>query len=152
MHKRIVAVLIGLSGVLTPVSVLPAHATTAAAPAVQVTFVYYDSPGRDDRSNRSLNAEYVQLTNTSRRAVALKSWTLRDTSRHVYVFGSYTLAAGATVTVHTGVGNDTATHRYQDRHAYVWNNDKDAAILRDAAGHGVDSCRWTRPGTGKIRC
>jgi hypothetical protein len=152
VRRRITAALIGLTAVLTAVPGLEAHAATAAAPAVRITFAYYDSPGRDDRSTRSLNAEYVTITNTSRRAVALKSWTLRDTSRHVYVFGRYTLAAGASVTVHTGSGNDTSRHRYQDRRAYVWNNDKDTALLRDAGGRNVDSCRWTRTGSGKIRC
>jgi hypothetical protein len=46
----------------------------------------------------------------------------------------------------------TSRHRYQQRAAYVWNNDADTAILRDAAGRNVDSCRWTRTGTGKISC
>ena len=152
MRKRITAVLLGLTGLLAAAAAPPAHATTAATPAVQITFVYYDSPGRDDRSNASLNAEYVTLTNTGRRSVALTSWTLRDTSSHVYAFSSYTLAAGASVSVHTGGGKVTSRHRYQQRAAYVWNNDADTAILRDAAGRNVDSCRWTRTGTGKISC
>ena len=150
MRKSIAAVLIGFTGALTPA--LPVQATTTAAPAVRITFVYYDSPGRDDRSNRSLNAEYVTITNASGRAVSLRSWTLRDTSRHVYVFPASTLAAKESVTVHTGRGSSTARHRYQNRRAYVWNNDRDTAILRNAAGKNVDSCRWTRPGAGKIRC
>jgi hypothetical protein len=150
MRTRTAAVLIGLVAALAPA--LPAHATTSATSAVQITYAYYDSPGRDDRSNKSLNAEYVRITNSSHRAVSLRSWTLRDTSSHIYVFGAYSLAAGATVAVRTGTGTDTASYRYQDRDAYVWNNDRDTAILRSAGGKLVDSCRWTRTGTGKIRC
>ena len=36
----------------------------AATPAVQITKVYYNSPGTDTGSNTSLNAEWVRLTNT----------------------------------------------------------------------------------------
>jgi hypothetical protein len=38
--------------------------------------IQYDSPCRDNRSNRSLNAEWVTVTNTSRHAVNLRGWTL----------------------------------------------------------------------------
>lgn len=33
---------------------------------VYLSDVQYDSPGRDDRSNRSLNGEWVEVTNDSR--------------------------------------------------------------------------------------
>ncbi|HEY0484760.1 MAG TPA: lamin tail domain-containing protein [Mycobacteriales bacterium] len=150
MRTRTAALLTGLLAVLA--TTLPAQAGTAATSPVQIKFVYYDSPGRDDRSNASLDAEFVQLHNGATRAVSLRSWTLRDTSSHIYVFGAYTLGAGKTVSVRTGRGTDSAIYRYQGRRAYVWNNDKDTAILRNASGTTVDSCRWTRPGTGKISC
>jgi hypothetical protein len=148
VRTRIAAVLVGLLATLAPASALPAQ----AASAVQITYVHYDSPGRDDGSNGSLNAEYVRIANTGTRAVSLKNWTLRDTSGHIYLFGTYTLRAGSTVTVRTGTGTDTSTYRYQRRNAYVWNNDRDTALLRSAGNVLVDSCRWTRPGTGKISC
>lgn len=54
---------------------LAAVSATAASrphrPDVQVSRVQYDSPGRDDRSNRSLNGERVQITNNTRRATNL---------------------------------------------------------------------------------
>ncbi|MDP9868239.1 hypothetical protein J2S55_007505 [Streptosporangium brasiliense] len=40
--------------------------------------VYYDSPGSDLRSNASLNGEYVVIKNTTRTAIDLAGWTLRD--------------------------------------------------------------------------
>ncbi|MFF3982236.1 lamin tail domain-containing protein [Streptomyces sp. NPDC001828] len=48
--------------------------------------IQYDSPGREDGSQRSLNAEWVTVTNTGRGAVNLKGWTLTGPSRHTYTF------------------------------------------------------------------
>ncbi|MCZ0979491.1 lamin tail domain-containing protein [Streptomyces diastatochromogenes] len=124
------------SGVL----LLPSQAQ--AAGSVHLYKIYYDSPGTDNRSNSSLNAEYVQIRNTTRAAVNLRGWTLTDASRHTYTFGSYTLGAGKTVTVRTGRGTNTAANVYQNRAAYVWNNDKDTATLRKSNGTSVDTCSY----------
>ena len=78
-------------------------------PKVEISAVQYDSPGRDDRSNRSLNKEWVELTNTTRRAVNLDGWTLEDESGRTYTFDNYRLAGRATVRIHTGEGRDTRT-------------------------------------------
>lgn len=123
-------------------SVLLPTQAQAAAGSVHLYKVYYDSPGSDLRSNTSLNAEYVQIKNTTSKAVSLKGWTLVDASNHKYVFGTYTLGKGATVTVRTGKGTNTTANRYQGRGAYVWNNDKDTATLKNAAGGKVDTCSY----------
>jgi hypothetical protein len=133
------------AGALVSVAALPATAADHARPArakVEISAVQYDSPGRDDRSNRSLNSEWVELTNTSRSAVNLDGWVLRDESGHRYTFDHYRLAGRATVRVHTGVGRDTRTDLYQDRRAYVWNNDHDTATLRDDRGRFIDDESW----------
>ncbi|MFJ1811215.1 MULTISPECIES: lamin tail domain-containing protein [unclassified Streptomyces] len=52
---------------------------------MEISAVQYDSPGRDDRSNRSLNKEWVELTNATRQAVSLDGWTLKDASGHTYL-------------------------------------------------------------------
>ncbi|WP_328342131.1 lamin tail domain-containing protein [Micromonospora sp. NBC_00421] len=120
----------------------------AAAPAVEITKVYYDSPGKDDRSNKSLNAEYVKLTNRRGSTLSLKSWTLRDKANHVYTFsGDFRLAKGASVYIHTGRGTNTSTHRYWGSGNYVWNNTGDTAYLRNSAGTGIDSCKWGSGGS-----
>ena len=110
--------------------------------AVRIGAVQYDSPGRDDRSNRSLNAEWVTLVNHSRRAVDLQGWTLTDDSHHSYRFHHLWLGAYKSVKVHTGQGHNSARNVYQDRRSYVWNNDHDGATLRDARGHVVDHKSW----------
>ncbi|MEV6798786.1 lamin tail domain-containing protein [Micromonospora rifamycinica] len=120
----------------------------AATPAVQITKVYYNSPGTDNRSNTSLNAEYVKLTNRRSTTLNLKSWTLRDKSNHVYTFsGDFRLAKGASVYLHTGKGTNTAAHRYWGSGNYIWNNTGDTAYLRNSAGTGIDSCNWGSKGS-----
>ncbi|TGN81906.1 lamin tail domain-containing protein [Streptomyces bauhiniae] len=121
-----------------------------AAGTVQIHRVYFDSPGKDTRSNSSLNGEWVQLKNTSRSAVSLKGWILKDASNHKYVFPNVKLGAGKYVKVHTGSGRDTTSDKYQGRRAYVWNNTSDTATLTKSNGSKVDTCSWTtRNGSDK---
>ncbi|MFG2334688.1 lamin tail domain-containing protein [Streptomyces sp. NPDC048604] len=111
-------------------------------PRVEISRVQADSPGRDTRSNRSLNAEWVEITNNSRHAVNLRGWTLRDDDGHRYRFDDYRLAGRATVRIHTGEGRDTRHDLFQDRRNYVWDNDRDKATLRDDRGRVVDTESW----------
>ncbi|MER5720014.1 lamin tail domain-containing protein [Streptomyces sp. NPDC002132] len=133
------------AGVLVSVAALPATAADhdrAARPKVEISAVQYDSPGRDDRSNRSLNKEWVELTNTTRHVVNLDGWTLKDRQGHTYTFDDYRLAGRATVRIHTGIGRDTRTDLYQNRRHYVWNNDRDTATLRTDRGRFIDEESW----------
>jgi hypothetical protein len=113
-----------------------------AAGSVHLYKIYYDSPGSDRGGNTSLNAEYVQIRNTTSASVNLRGWTLTDSSNHRYTFGSYTLGKGKTVTVRTGTGSNTSANLYQGRKWYVWNNDKDTATLKKANGSRVDTCAY----------
>ncbi|MGW2803194.1 lamin tail domain-containing protein [Streptomyces sp. NPDC001269] len=145
--RRLAAVAL-TTAALGAVAALPASAAGHPAPPhrpdVRISRVQYDSPGRDDRSNRSLNGEWVELTNTTRGAVNLDGWTLSDRDRHTYTFHHYRLSGRATVRIHTGIGRDTRTDLFQDRRAYVWNNDSDTAILRNQRGGTIDSVSWGR--------
>ncbi|MET8329901.1 lamin tail domain-containing protein [Streptomyces sp. NPDC005181] len=106
--------------------------------------IQYNSPGRDDYSNRSLNGEWVEVTNTGRRAVNLDGWTLSDRSGNRYRFEDLRLAGRATVRVHTGYGRDTRTDVYQDSRDYIWSNYSDRATLRNDRGWTVDTESWGR--------
>ncbi|MFD4866206.1 lamin tail domain-containing protein [Streptomyces sp. NPDC058412] len=44
------------------------------------------SPGREDRSNRSLNNEWVEIANTTRNPISLRGWTLRRNDGNRYRF------------------------------------------------------------------
>ncbi|MFI8916442.1 lamin tail domain-containing protein [Streptomyces sp. NPDC053513] len=113
-------------------------------PRVEISAVQADSPGRDTRSNRSLNAEWVEITNTGRHSVDLDGWTLKDEDGHRYRFEDFRLAGRSTVRIHTGEGRDTRTDLYQDRRDYVWDNHSDTATLRDDHGRTIDTETWGR--------
>ncbi|MFG2291723.1 lamin tail domain-containing protein [Streptomyces sp. NPDC048603] len=111
-----------------------------AAGSVHLSKIWYDSPGSDTRTQAGLNAEWVQITNTTGTAVNLRSRTLTDASSHRYTFPAFTLKPGKTVTIRSGRGTNTTTNPYQQRSAYVWNNDRDTATLRRANGTVHDTC------------
>ncbi|MFI9461487.1 lamin tail domain-containing protein [Streptomyces xiamenensis] len=139
-HARLTALLAAFAvAVLLP---LGTAGSAHAAGSVKITKIYYNSPGKDDRSNTSLNGEWVRITNSTGKAVSLKGWTLTDAQKHTYTFGTFSLGAGKSVTVRTGSGKNTAANVYQNRGAYVWNNDKDTATLRKSNGTKVFSCSY----------
>jgi hypothetical protein len=150
--KYVVALMTAVPLAAGAAAAVPSFAATT--PAVSFTRIQYNSPGSDTRSNTSLNAEWVRLTNNTGSGIQLKGWTVRDKSNHVYTFGTYTLGSRKNVYVHTGKGRQgtpDVQHVYQQRAAYVWNNDGDAAYLRNAAGKAVDSCSW-KSGTTPTNC
>ena len=74
----------------------------------------------------------------------MTGWTLLDDAAtpHTYTFGAFTLAIGASVMVHTGVGVDTAADVYWNRGSSVWNDGGDTATLKDTGGVIMDSETW----------
>jgi Lamin Tail Domain len=153
MRKISTYLSIGASAVaifaLTPAimaSAAPVASTTAAArSAVVISGIYYNSPGSDRGGNASLNAEWVQLHNTSARAITLTGWTLRDTARHVFTFNAYRLRAHGFVKIHTGHGRPTQSNRYWNHSWYIWNNTGDTATVRNAAGASRARCKYSDP-------
>ncbi|MER6568849.1 lamin tail domain-containing protein [Streptomyces sp. NPDC001093] len=111
---------------------------------VHISGVQHAWQGREDRANRSLNKQWVDITNDSRRAMNLDSWALADRDGRTYTFHHVWLAGRATVRVHTGVGRDSRTDLYQDRRTRVWDVNADTATLRDARGRLVDAFSWGR--------
>ncbi|MFF3276563.1 lamin tail domain-containing protein [Streptomyces chrestomyceticus] len=147
---RLAAVALG-SAALVATAALPASATgahTLPAPhrsPVVIGAVQADSPGRDDGSNRSLNAEWVTVKNTSHRAVNLDGWTLTSQATHkTYRFHHLRLNGRQEVRVHTGHGRNTWRDVYQDRRDYAWDNHRDTATLRNDHHRIVDTKDWGR--------
>lgn len=134
---------VALAALAALISVTPA----AAAPAIQIRRVTYNSPGTDNWSNTSLNAEWISLINRSSTAKRLTGWTIRDKAGHVYRFPTYTLPAGKYMAVHTGRGTNNALHLYWRSGNYIWNNTGDKAYVRNANGTLVDTCSWGRTGS-----
>ncbi|MEV0123558.1 lamin tail domain-containing protein [Streptomyces sp. NPDC050703] len=135
-------------------------ALLAASPAsaaghqggLHLGYIQYDSPGRDTRSNASLNAEWVNIHNNTRSPIQLKGYKLKDNTGYTYTFGSYKIGAGKTVKVRTGKGTNASGVRYWGRGSYVWNNTGDKARLVRPSGSLQDSCSWSRTGSGHVSC
>ncbi|SOE06792.1 lamin tail domain-containing protein [Streptomyces sp. Ag109_G2-15] len=104
--------------------------------------VQYSVHGRYERSNLALNREWVDITNNSRRDVNLSGWTLSDRDGNTYTFRHFWLGGRGTVRVHTGVGRDSSSDVYQDRHYSVWDRNADTATLRNDHGRFVDATSW----------
>jgi Lamin Tail Domain len=128
------AALIGVA-----VAAAPAQAAT---PSVTFNRVYVNSPGSDNRSNSSLNAEWARLKNNTSKSIQLKGWTVRDKSGHVYTFGSFSLGSKKTVYVHTGKGTNNKTNVYWGSGNYIWNNTGDKATLKNKSKSTIDTCSW----------
>jgi Lamin Tail Domain len=122
-------------------------ASAQASGPIHITLIQYNSPGPDNGSNPSLNAEYIVLKNVGAKAVKLTGWTVRDSSNHVYKFGTFTLFAANKVTIHTGKASNTRHDRYWGQSQYVWNNDGDTATVKRANGTVADRCSYGGGGT-----
>ncbi|MER7467022.1 lamin tail domain-containing protein [Streptomyces sp. NPDC097981] len=143
--RRIAATVLA-AGAVVGAAALPAAAQDGhhQRPRVEISRVQADSPGRDDHSNRSLNAEWVEITNTTRDAINLRGWTLRDDDGNRYRFDNVRIVGRATIRIHTGSGRDTRTDLFQNRREYIWGNRADTATLRDDRGRTVDTESWGR--------
>jgi hypothetical protein len=114
--------------------------TTAPPPApagIGFGTMQCDAPGTPDDAH-NINDEWIQLANTTGSPAGLGSWTVADDAANSYTVPSgYTLAAGATVTLHSGAGTNTQADLFWGRSQHVWNNDGDTAHLRNASGAQV---------------
>lgn len=136
---------------LAGIAVAP-EAVAASTSGAHITAIYFDSPGADRGGNTSLNAEWVRIKNYTSTRKTLTGWTLRDKQNHVYRFPTFSIAAGASVRIHTGSGTNTASNRYWRQSWYVWNNTGDTAYLRNASGTLRDTCSYTSAKAPEVFC
>ena len=91
-------------------------------------------------SDLSLKDEWIKVTNKGSSPVSLSGWKIEDEGRkHTYIFPSYTLDAGSTVTVYTKMGTNSATELYWGSSSLIWNNDGDTAYIYDNNGQLVST-------------
>jgi Lamin Tail Domain len=110
--------------------------TAQAATCVKFVASNFDAPG-DDNYMPQLNQEWVRIKNSCGTAQSIGGWKIQDSGNiHTYKFASGTsIGAGASMTLHSGKGSNTATHKYWQRsYGAVWNNTGDRATLRNAGG------------------
>lgn len=106
---------------------------------VVIDAIRFDADGDD---NENLNDEWVRIANRSGSSVDLTGWVLKDTSAtHRYSFpDGFSLDPGASVTVRTGCGSDSASDlHWCNQGSAVWNNSGDTAFLLDPSGNIVAS-------------
>ncbi|WP_373189178.1 lamin tail domain-containing protein [Halolamina sp.] len=102
---------------------------------LRISEVHADAEG-DDREN--LNDEYVVLKNTGDEQLDLSRFTVTDEADKRYTFpDGTTLAAGETLTLHTGSGTDGDGDYYWSAGSPVWNNGGDTVTVRTASGELV---------------
>jgi Lamin Tail Domain len=143
-RARVLAATLSIAGVVTGLGLSLPTATVQAAGCVSIYKIYYDSPGSDLGSNKSLNGEWIQLRSTCTTNKSLTGWKIKDAANHVYIFGTYSLPAGGTVKIHTGNGSNTSTNRYWGQSWYIWNNTgSEKASLLTSTGTTADTCSYT---------
>ena len=110
--KKLSAALIA-GGVFTLPLLWVGQASAATVPMVYIHEIQYSPAGPDvPVTTAKLNGEWVQLTNTTAKSVAMTNWTLRNKVGHVYRFPSYVLKARKSVEVHTGTDKNSAINLY----------------------------------------
>ena len=105
--------------------------------ALKIVQIEADAPGSD---NDNPNGEWIEVTNEGDTSVQMNGYSLKDEANHIYTFSNFTLPSGQSFRLYSGEGRDSPTELYWGYSGEsVWNNDGDAAFLRDAEGALVDS-------------
>jgi hypothetical protein len=144
MRIRRIAAFTAVSTVLLvlPLAAVPAQAQTG--PPVKIVKIHYRQTGTH------LNTEYIVFKNTTGTTQTITGWKIISspaTDNQAYKFPVTKLAPGASLTLYTGRGTNTSTKRYWRSAVPVWNNSGDLAVLRNKAGHNVDTCQYAGGGT-----
>ncbi len=109
--------------------------------ALHITSFHANAPG-DDREN--VNGEYLRVCNVSQDDVELAGYRLTDLSGRSFTLPSAILPPGATVKIHSGVGDaqvspDQQIEIFLGSDGPIWNNKRDRATIYDRHGHVVDA-------------
>ena len=124
----------------------------AATSCIKLNRIHYDSKGADTGSNASLNGEWIRVKSFCSGSRNLMGFEIRDGAGNSYTFGSFTLAAGATVKLRSGKGTNTPANRYWGRTNYVWGNTKDTARFYDASSSLVQTCSYNSSAVNAYGC
>ena len=106
---------------------------------IVIWYAHYDAAGND---HYNLNDEYIVLKNIGGTSINLEGWVMKDKENHTYVFPSFELQPGATVTIRTGSGTSTATDLYWGSKRAIWNNDGDTVYLYGPNNNLVATKSW----------
>ncbi|HOP09000.1 MAG TPA: thermonuclease family protein [Candidatus Methanofastidiosa archaeon] len=103
---------------------------------IYIAFINYDAVGND---NDNLNDEYVIIMNGSSMYIELDGWILSDNAGKSLVLDGG-LEPGCQVKIFSGCGESNGIYWCSDW--AIWNNDGDAAYLRDENGVVIDTYQY----------
>lgn len=157
-----------LALVSTAASLAVPMTADASAPAIKFAGWQVDYQGTSVAdtpvTQAKLNGEYITVTNTTTRPIVIGGYrVLDDGAKHVYVIPrGFRLGAKKSVVIRTGQGRNTSSTLYWgqavrglkpvSRNNFVWNNSRDKATLKNAAGASVYTCTYTRTKSGFKAC
>ncbi|MCU4719677.1 lamin tail domain-containing protein [Halapricum hydrolyticum] len=109
--------------------------TTQSGVSISLSEVHADAAGSD---SENLNDEYIVLKNAGDTTVDLGGWTVADAAGHEYQIPSgVTIAPGATLTIHSGIGTDNSTDLYWGSGSPIWNNAGDTVTVSNQSNEIV---------------
>ena len=104
---------------------------------LKIIQIQADAPGSD---NENPNGEWIEIANQGQVPILMQGFSLKDEANHIYTFGNFTAAPGAAFRLYSGQGQDSFNTLYWGlANESIWNNNGDAAYLRDAQGALVDT-------------
>ncbi|MCH8614051.1 lamin tail domain-containing protein [Arsenicicoccus dermatophilus] len=132
----------------------PAAAAEAATSPLQLGRFQADAGGtkvKDTKAN--VNGEWIQVRNTSAKALGVAGYVLRDAYGHRYVFprGAVIPARGV-VTVYSGRGTNGKGRFYWNQGWHVWNNTGETATLLSPKSVRLDVCTYKKNAAGYVNC
>ena len=120
----------------TPTSTPTSAATPTETPIpfayIEITALEFDPPGED------VQWEYVVIENQGNANENMTGWKLKNEENETFRFPAFTLKAGASVTVWTKAGDNTATDLYWGSETAIWKDQGDCATLLDGYYQLVD--------------
>lgn len=138
-HRRITLAVLGATTSLL-LTVPPAD----ASPVIKITKIHYAQTGTN------LDTEYIVFKNTTAKKRWISGWRVissPSTDNQRYVFPTTAIPAGGSLVLYSGRGVNAPGKRYWNSASPIWNNNGDLAVLRNASGVTVTSCRYAGGGT-----
>lgn len=131
-------------------------ATAAEAAPSPLVFARFQADAGGSRvkdTAANVNGEWIQVRNTTGRAIDVTGYTIRDAHNNRFVFprGSV-IGARATVTVYTGKGANGGGRFYWKQGFHKWNNTGDTAILLTPRGARLAACTYRKNPAGVVGC
>jgi micrococcal nuclease len=103
----------------------------AEGACLAVLSLHYDAEGND---NENLNDEYVVFGNVCDEPFPLAGWKVKDSANKAYAFPAVSLGEKASLTLHTGKGQNNSTDLFWGASQGIWNNDGDVLYLQAPDG------------------